>query len=53
MKIGIHRNETRWSELVESVRKDVECASVIMKGKLRILQAGIRAHIVNSADKSG
>ena len=32
------RDEIRWSEWLESMRKDVECAFGIMKGRFRILK---------------
>ena len=51
MKRTVYRNETRWSEWLESMRKDVECTFGIMKGRFRILKAGIRMHGVNSTDK--
>jgi hypothetical protein len=44
------RDEIRWSEWVESMRKDVECAFGIMKGRWRILKTGIRLHTVQSVD---
>ena len=47
----VYRNETRWSKWLESMRKDVECTFGIMKGRFRILKAGIRMHGVNSTDK--
>ena len=34
--------EIRWSKWVESMRKDVECAFGILKGRWRILKTGIR-----------
>lgn len=34
----------RWSEMCESLRKDVECTFGILKGRWRILKAGIRMH---------
>jgi hypothetical protein len=43
-------NNTRWSELMESMRKDVECTFGILKGQFRILKAGIRVHGVDSTD---
>ena len=44
------RNEIRWSEWLESMRKDVECAFGIMKGRFRILKSGIRLHSTESVD---
>jgi hypothetical protein len=34
--------EYRWSEWLESMRKDVECTFGILKGRWRILKSGIR-----------
>ena len=51
MKTTMYRNETCWSEWLESIRKDVECTFGILKGRFRILKAGIRVHGVNSTDK--
>jgi hypothetical protein len=36
--------EIRWSQWLESMRKDVECTFGILKGRWRILKAGIRLH---------
>ena len=49
-KSTIFRTEARWSEWLESMRKDVECTFGILKGRWRILKAGIRLHGVNAAD---
>ena len=49
-KQTIFRNDARWSEWLESMRKDVECTFGILKGRWRILKAGIRLHGVNAAD---
>jgi hypothetical protein len=35
-------DQLRWSEWVESMRKDVECVFGIMKGRWRILKVGMR-----------
>jgi hypothetical protein len=45
------QREIRWSHWMESIRKDVECAFGIMKGRWRILKSGIRLHGVEAADK--
>ncbi|KAL3758310.1 hypothetical protein ACHAWU_004275 [Discostella pseudostelligera] len=37
-------DEIRWSEWLESMRKDVECTFGILKGRFRILKTGIRLH---------
>lgn len=44
-------DEIRWSRWVESMRKDVECTFGILKGRWRILKAGIRLHGVDVVDK--
>ena len=36
--------------MAESIRKDVECVFGILKGRFRILKAGIRLHGVDNAD---
>eukprot|EP00804_Cyclotella_cryptica_P009806 CCRYP_016250-RA/>CCRYP_016250-RA protein AED:0.25 eAED:0.25 QI:0/0/0/1/1/1/2/0/249 len=43
--------EIRLSKWVESMRKDVECAFGILKGRWRILKTGIRVQGVESVDK--
>jgi hypothetical protein len=50
MKVSFDRRECRWSEWIESMRKDVECTFGILKGRWRILKAGIRVHGTASAD---
>jgi hypothetical protein len=45
------RTEIRWSEWVESMRKDVECTFGILKGRWRILKTGIRMKEVGDVDK--
>ena len=47
------RNEIRWSEWLESLRKDVECTFGILKGRWRVLKTGIRLHRTESVDKFG
>ena len=44
MKNTLYTSQTRWSEWMESMRKDVECTFGIMKGRFRVLKAGIRCH---------
>ena len=41
----------RFSEWLESMRKDVECTFGIMKGRFSILRYGIRLHSVKNVDK--
>ena len=42
--------EIRFSEWLESIRKDVECTFGILKGRWRILKTGIRIHGTQSCD---
>ena len=51
MKSTIFRNQARWLEWLESMRKDVECTFGILKGRFRILKAGVQLHGVNNADR--
>ena len=51
MKVASKRSDVRWSMWVESLRKVVECTFGIMKGRFRVLKAGIRLHGVEAADK--
>jgi hypothetical protein len=44
------RKEIRWSEWIESIRKDVECTFGILKGRWRILKSGIRLHGMDTVD---
>jgi hypothetical protein len=43
-------DEIRWSRWLESMRKDVECTFGILKGRWRILKAGVRIHGVDGVD---
>jgi hypothetical protein len=43
--------EIRWSQWIESLRKDVECTSGILKGQWRILKTGICLHGVKATNK--
>ena len=45
-----YRDEIRWSEWLESMRKDVKCAFGILKGRFRILKTGVRLHAIKSVD---
>ena len=49
-KNSIFCDEICWSEWLESMQKDVECAFGILKGRFRILKAGVRLHSVRSVD---
>ena len=46
------RSEIRFPEWLESLRKDVECAFGILKGRWRILKYGIRFHSVENCDRT-
>lgn len=50
-KITTTYAQTRWSEWMESMRKDVECTFGILKGRFRILKAGIRLHSIEKVDQ--
>lgn len=50
MKQTLYITETRWSQWLEFMRKDVECTFGILKGRWRILKAGIRVHGIDTAD---
>ena len=50
MKQTMFYKETRWSEWLESMRKDVECTFGILKGRWRILKSGVRLHGVDATD---
>jgi hypothetical protein len=51
LKVSSDQREIRWSQWMESIRKDVECMFGILKGRWRILKTGIRLFGVESADK--
>ena len=51
IKISSDQTELRWSQWMESIRKDVECCFGIMKGRWRVLKSGIRLHGVDAADR--
>lgn len=50
-KISNDRRELRFSEWIESMRKDVECTFGILKGRWRILKTGIRLHGTANCDQ--
>ena len=45
------KDEIRFSEWLESIRKDVECAFGILKGRWRVLKYGIKLHGIGNCDK--
>ena len=51
IKSTLDMREIRWSQWLESMRKDVECTFGILKGRWRILKAGVRVHGVEKCDK--
>ena len=50
MKHTCNRSELRFSQWLESLRKDVECTFGILKGRWRILKTGIRCHNTEVSD---
>jgi hypothetical protein len=50
-KVSVNGREIRFSEWLESIRKDVECTFGILKGRWRLLKTGIRLHGVEACDK--
>jgi hypothetical protein len=50
-KVTNLHTEIRWSKWVESMRKDVECAFGILKGRWRVLKTGVRVQGVQAVDK--
>ena len=51
MKSSCSRTNVRFSQWLESIRKDVECTFGILKGRFRILKTGIRLLGQEPADK--
>jgi hypothetical protein len=51
IKTTYDEREVRWSHWLESLHKDVECTFGILKGRWRILKAGIRLHGIDAPDK--
>jgi DDE superfamily endonuclease len=51
MKVTNDQREIRWSQWIESLRKDVECTFGILKGRWRILKTGIRLHGIEVTDE--
>lgn len=43
--------ELRFSDWLESMRKDVECTFGILKGRFRLLKTGVRCHGIEVTDK--
>ena len=50
-KNSLDRKHLRWSEWMESMRKNVECTFGILKGRWRILKCGVRLHGTDACDK--
>ena len=50
LKSSCNRSELRFSQWLESMRKDVECTFGILKGRWRILKTGIRLHNTEVSD---
>jgi hypothetical protein len=50
-KASVYGREIRFSDWLESMRKDVECTFGVLKGRWRILKTGIRLHEVEAYDK--
>ena len=50
LKASCNRSELRFSQWLESMRKDVECTFGILKGRWRILKSGIRLYNTEIAD---
>lgn len=50
LKDSMNRGEIRFSQWLESLRKDVECTFGILKGRWRVLKTGIRMHNTEVAD---
>jgi hypothetical protein len=51
LKDPITYQDFRFSEWLESMRKDVECTFGIMKGRFRILKTGVRLHGIKTTDR--
>lgn len=51
IKQSCSRNEIRFSQWLESIRKDVECTFGILKGRFRILKTGICLNGQEAANK--
>ena len=50
MKASCNRSELRFSQWLESMRKDVECTFGILKGRWQNLKTGIRVHNTEVSD---
>ena len=51
MKTTAFRDEIRFSDWIESMRKDVECTFGILKGRWRVLRYGIKLWGIKSTDR--
>ena len=52
IKDGVSYEHIRFSEWLESMRKDVECTFGIMKGRFCILRNGFRFHSIKKCDQT-
>jgi len=52
IKDGVSYEHIRFSEWLESMRKDVECTFGIMKGRFCILRNGFRFHSIEKCDQT-
>ena len=51
LKHPLTYEEIRFSEWLESMRKDIECTFGIMKQRFHVLKHGIRLHVIANSDK--
>lgn len=47
---GCSCDQKRWSEWLESVRKDIECAFGILKARFRLFSMALRFHLLRDID---
>lgn len=50
LKNAVSVSEMKWSKMLESARKDVECTFGILKGRFRIFKAPLRVHGTDAVD---
>ena len=51
IKKSNYKSEIRYSEWLESMRKDVECTFGILKGRFRVLRYGVRLGGITKTDQ--